>query len=199
MALVLDGTNGETFPSWTTATRPASPSNGQMGYNTTTGLFDAYNGSAWVSVATSATSPVSGPAFSAYLSSNQALTNATWVKLQINTENFDTNNCYDNATNYRFTPTVAGYYQINGRVDDESSTGTVSRCLVAIYKNGAEYARGSDVAVANTFSSNVSTVVYFNGSTDYVELYGLISAAVSASAQAGQVLTFFTGAMVRPA
>ena len=52
MTFTIDGTNGGFFPSWTTATRPASPSNGQMGYNTTTGLFDAYNGSAWVSIAT---------------------------------------------------------------------------------------------------------------------------------------------------
>lgn len=139
------------------------------------------------------------PAFSAYQSSNQALTNTTWVKLQINTENFDTNSCYDNVTNYRFTPTVAGYYQINGRIDDEASTGTVTRCLVAIYKNGTEYKRGSDVAVANTFSSNVMDIVYFNGSTDYVELYGLISAAVSASTQSGQALTYFSGALVRGA
>jgi hypothetical protein len=48
--MILDGTNGETFPSWTTATRPASPTNGQMGYNTTTGLFDQYVNSAWQSV-----------------------------------------------------------------------------------------------------------------------------------------------------
>ena len=50
MPFTIDGTNGGFFPSWTTATRPASPSNGQLGYNTTTGLFDAYVGSAWTSL-----------------------------------------------------------------------------------------------------------------------------------------------------
>jgi len=50
MAIILDGTLGETFPSWTTAGRPASPAVGQMGYNTTIGQFDAYTSGGWVSV-----------------------------------------------------------------------------------------------------------------------------------------------------
>jgi hypothetical protein len=58
MAIVLDGTNGETFPSWTTATRPASPANGQMGYNTTTGKFDQYTAAGWTSVSTQTTGQV---------------------------------------------------------------------------------------------------------------------------------------------
>ena len=139
------------------------------------------------------------PAFSAYLGSNQNLTNSTFTKIQINTKNFDTNSNYDNATNYRFTPTVAGYYQINGRVDAQSSTGSVTRCIVSIYKNGTEYKRGSDVNTANTNASNVMDVVYFNGSTDYAELYAFISAAVTATAGAGQALTYFSGSMVRGA
>ena len=48
MALILDGTNGETFPSWTTGTRPGSPATGQEGYNTTLGYLEVYTGSAWV-------------------------------------------------------------------------------------------------------------------------------------------------------
>lgn len=52
MPFIVDGTNGGFFPSWTTATRPASPAVGQMGYNTTIGQFDAYTSGGWVSVAT---------------------------------------------------------------------------------------------------------------------------------------------------
>jgi hypothetical protein len=48
MSLILDGTNGETFPTWTTGTRPASPSTAQMGYNSTLGYLEVYTGSAWV-------------------------------------------------------------------------------------------------------------------------------------------------------
>ena len=50
MSFIVSGSDGGTFPSWTTATRPASPAVGQMGYNTTTGLFDQYVAGAWQSV-----------------------------------------------------------------------------------------------------------------------------------------------------
>jgi len=48
MALILDGLLGETFPSWTTATRPSSPANGQTGFNSTLSYLETYNGSSWV-------------------------------------------------------------------------------------------------------------------------------------------------------
>ena len=34
------------------------------------------------------------------------------TKAQIDTEILDTDKCYDNSTNYRFTPTVAGKYYV---------------------------------------------------------------------------------------
>jgi len=48
--MILDGTNGAFLPTWTTATRPGTPSNGEIGYNSTTGLIDQYVGSAWTSM-----------------------------------------------------------------------------------------------------------------------------------------------------
>jgi hypothetical protein len=54
MTFLVDGTLGGTFPSWTTATRPASPAVGQMGYNTTTGLFDQYIAAGWTAVGAAA-------------------------------------------------------------------------------------------------------------------------------------------------
>ena len=43
----LNVTNGIVLPSYTTATRPASPSAGQMIYNTTTVDVEVWTGSAW--------------------------------------------------------------------------------------------------------------------------------------------------------
>jgi hypothetical protein len=48
MPLILDGTKGGTFPSWTTAGRPASPTAGQTGFNTTLSVLETYSGTAWV-------------------------------------------------------------------------------------------------------------------------------------------------------
>jgi hypothetical protein len=47
MAITLNGTTGEVFPTWTTATRPASPSTSQTGYNTSIGSLETYNGTSW--------------------------------------------------------------------------------------------------------------------------------------------------------
>lgn len=137
-----------------------------------------------------------GPAFSAYrATSNQTLNTATFTKVQLNTEEFDTANCFDNTTNYRFTPTVAGYYQIIGSV---GLNGTNTRILCAIYKNGSEYFRGIDASV-NLSQVTVSGLVYFNGSTDYVELYVYATFAGTSDIVSGQKYVYFTGAMVRSA
>ena len=50
------GSNGSAaMPNWTTGTRPASPRTGQMGYNTTIGGMEYYNGSTWVGTYTTLT------------------------------------------------------------------------------------------------------------------------------------------------
>jgi hypothetical protein len=135
------------------------------------------------------------PAFSAYSATNQTITASTFTKVTLGTEDFDTNS---NFASSRFTPTVAGYYQVNGRIDSQASTGAISRCIASIYKNGSEYKRGSDINVATANASNVMDIVYFNGSTDYVELYGYISATI-ATIGAGQALTYFSACLVRGA
>ena len=47
MALELHGEYGITYPSWTTATRPTTANTGLVGYNTTLGSLEFYNGTSW--------------------------------------------------------------------------------------------------------------------------------------------------------
>ena len=63
------------------------------------------------------------PAFFAHLSAQQTVTTATFTKLQCDTEILDTDNCYDNSTNYRFTPTVAGKYYVFGAIHLDATAG----------------------------------------------------------------------------
>ena len=112
------------------------------------------------------------PAFSAYGSTNQGFTSGVTTKINLDTEVFDTNN---NFASNRFTPTVAGYYQINGKA---RITGTgLTDGAVYLYKNGSQLIIGSYTASGLTFSV-VSSLVYLNGSTDYIELYGYASTTV---------------------
>ena len=139
-----------------------------------------------------------GPAFSAVTSSTQTVSASTWTKLTPQIEQFDTNNNYDNSTNYRFTPTVAGYYQINGSASIAGATNSWAKC--AIYKNGSVYKNGT-MSNANAFSTgnSASVLVYCNGSTDYVELYVIHNYGAPATLDYGTASCYFQGSMVRAA
>ena len=119
-----------------------------------------------------------GPAFSAYAASSQNITANTLTLVTLGTELFDTNN---NFASSRFTPTVAGYYQINGIV---RGTGTAMTLLqVCIYKNGSAYDNiqiNTNAPVYNT-QACISEVIYLNGTTDYIELYGAVYCTSGAS------------------
>ncbi len=50
MTAIVGGSSGITFPTWTTSTRPSSPTTGTMGWNTDLNSMENYTGSAWSSV-----------------------------------------------------------------------------------------------------------------------------------------------------
>jgi hypothetical protein len=122
---------------------------------------------------------INGPAFSAYLGTTQNLTTNTITKVAIDTEFFDTNSCYD-ITTYRFTPTVAGYYQVNATVRFSATATTITQAVIQIYKNGTSFAVVSvDNVPSTVFTSQVnrngSTIISMNGTTDYIELYASVT------------------------
>jgi hypothetical protein len=140
------------------------------------------------------------PAFSAYLAgSNQSITSGVTTKVTINTEEFDTASAYDNTTNYRFTPQVAGYYQVNGQM--RSAGSAITYANIFIYKNGSSWKEGTAFGFTQTAQSNcsVSTLMYLNGTTDYIELYAVVNAGAGVGFNAGQSLTWFCASLVRSA
>lgn len=116
------------------------------------------------------------PAFSYYANTSQSITSGVSTKVAINTLVFDTTSNFS-TTNNRYQPTVAGYYQINGTVRCTVSGSSGTLFSAYIWKNGAVYAEGAQIQGSGLLNSHVtvSEVVYLNGSTDYVELYGLVS------------------------
>ena len=79
------------------------------------------------------------PGFHAFLSANmESLSDNTAVKMQCNTERYDATGVYDNSSNYRFTPGVAGNYFIYGAaLLTADSTSNMREAEVYIYKNGS--------------------------------------------------------------
>jgi hypothetical protein len=132
-----------------------------------------------------------GPSFSAYQSSAQTLSSGTWTKINLQTEEWDTNSNFDSTTNYRFTPTVGGYYQVNGAVAIASTNTAIT---TALYKNGSNY-KISNQSNNFMFIGNVSALVFLNGSTDYIEMYCNIGLGQALST--GSITTYFQAALVR--
>jgi hypothetical protein len=130
------------------------------------------------------------PAFSAYQSSAQSISANTWTKVTFTTVEFDTNSNYSSS---RFTPTVAGYYQVSGGVNPN---GLSSSLYTAIYKNGTINKRAGTVNSSGD-SIIISALVYFNGSTDYVEIYTYLGTSLNLGT--GTPFTYFQAAMVRAA
>jgi hypothetical protein len=143
-----------------------------------------------------------GPAFSAYPSSSvtQTISSGSQQKVLFQNEEFDTNNNFASST---FTPTVAGYYQLNAAVRISGTMGTGESMLV-IWKNGSEWKRGWNASGtevgANFFAMNVSALVYANGTGDYFEVYIQQGSGDNRDITvAGGNITWFNGSMVRGA
>ena len=115
------------------------------------------------------------PAFYAKMSGTQTVNHNANVKVQFDTEVFDTDGCYDHSTNYRFTPTTAGKYLVTVNLFlDGQGQGNLRVYAPIIYKNGSNYAQAGDdkaTGYQNNGTETVTAIVDMNGSSDYLEVY----------------------------
>jgi hypothetical protein len=142
-----------------------------------------------------------GPAFRAVSDSTATITINTTTKIPYNISQFDTNSNYS-TVNYRFTPTVAGYYQISLGIGLQNNANNNGFLLLA-YKNGASIASTMVTANNGMFgTTNLSTLIYMNGSTDYLEGY-IRCAFGSYGLSTGNIATYdsayFSGYLARGA
>ena len=106
---------------------------------------------------------------------NQSASAGAYSKVQFTTEIADVNSYFDNATNFRFQPTVAGKYFFIFYA--KASFGSVSNDVVhtRISKFGSStvefYGTLVSGGAATSGASCVSAVIPLNGSSDYVEAY----------------------------
>ena len=136
-----------------------------------------------------------GPAFSAYTSSTTSVSSGVITKVTLNAEYFDTNNNFDTA-NSKFTPTVAGYYQINANFLMGANANSFN--VILIYKNGSIAYVGTQVQNSTSQSSNaVSCILQCNGTTDYIELYAYQTSGSTLSVQTNGGYTGLSGALIR--
>jgi len=115
-----------------------------------------------------AAAETNGPYFYAFRSGNQTgVSSSTWTTVINNSEVVDSENSYNSSTG-QWTPSVAGYYQINTMLTAIPDS-DVTQMMIAIKSSShgdPRYANFLKLGSANInrFSGAVSGIVYSNGS-----------------------------------
>jgi hypothetical protein len=138
-----------------------------------------------------------GPAFLAYrATSTQSVSAGTYTRIQFNAESFDTGSCYDPTNNFRFTPNVSGYYQVNISLNPYLASANFS--VLRLYFNGsAVRTYTTDAGYGNSQALPMSTLIYMNGSTDYIEVYLYTEASSNIGADSTNFQNAFSAAWIR--
>lgn len=138
-----------------------------------------------------------GPAFSAWTNAAVSLPDTTQTKILFQQKEYDTNSNYSTSTS-RFQPTVAGYYLINACVGLNGATAPAVNSVfgLIIYWTGSVFKKGLE---GPNRSASVSAVMYMNGTTDYVEIFGLHNYGAGKTTSSTQDSSYFQGTLVRAA
>jgi len=116
------------------------------------------------------------PAFHALLSANQeGLSDGATTRINCNTEILDSDNAYDNSSNYRFTPQTAGKYFVYAQVmADSDGTANLVDMDLEIRKNNTTISKSTMNFSNNNIrlaTINSQAVISLNGSSDYLDVY----------------------------
>ena len=141
------------------------------------------------------------PMFSAYFtgtSSGQSLINATFTNVTFNVIEYDTANCYNTST-YRWTPNVAGYYFVQACCYIQFGA-TSGQILLALMRNTSQYKYGNYSYATSPFSdtsSLVQTMLYLNGTTDYVSVQAYQNCGATKNLYGSLNHSYFSGCLVK--
>ena len=134
--------------------------------------------------------PTNTPAFSVYRNGTQSIAHNTYTKVQYNIENFDTDNTFDNSTNYRFTPAFSGksYLVASVRL---YGTDDFNNYILEIHKNGSAILRQQN-SHWHYESALVSGIVTHD-TDDYFEVIVMQQSGSSLDVMSGSQITYFMG------
>ncbi len=144
--------------------------------------------------------PTVWPCFRVYMnSSDQTISSSSPTKVEFNGETFDTNSDFDSSTNYRFTPTIAGYYKLNSQLELGGTSGT-EIYTISIYKNGSVYSSAFIPTVIDSGGlarpAPVSDIIHANGTTDYFEIFIDSTADTSYTIYNGTTVSYWSGSRI---
>jgi hypothetical protein len=112
-------------------------------------------------------------AFAVRRSTNQTITGASTEKVQFATEDLDSSSWFDSATNHRYTPLTAGWYNLQAYIDFTDSWNDAA-AAIHLYKNGSLHRtlwKTNHMVHHDVSVWGGSALVQANGSTDYFEVF----------------------------
>ena len=149
---------------------------------------------------------VANPAFKAFLSQTQdGLTSNSDTKVQFDAIEYDVGGYYDNTTNYRYTPLVAGYYHIVFSCSCGSSV-DIDDFILNIIKNDVTTATQGRIHLTGVtnddlFASTIHTqdIIHMNGTTDFLHCSARVGSedATSPEFRNGIDRTYFSGMLLQ--
>jgi hypothetical protein len=137
-----------------------------------------------------------------FLNSSQSMSSNLPAKIQLNAATSDPNG-WLNTSNFRVQPTVPGTYAVFGTSQISLSSGD-SEIDLWLYRDGGPYEKAVEaqpIPTGGIVNPVVGGLVYFNGTSDYVELYfdSEIATTITAQGAAGApYLTHMWGYRIAP-
>jgi len=118
------------------------------------------------------------PAFEVFRNSDQSISDNTNTKIQFNSVEFDEGGYYDDTTNYRYTPLIAGKYFFYAQcMADAIGSSDLNRVELFIRKNGSNVKSSSFMMPTYRLRQAtpfIAIQIAMNGSTDYMEVFAKI-------------------------
>jgi len=186
------------------ATNPTGVAAGEIYYNTDTNEVRLFNGVDWVSIGTG------GGGGGGAITATEAVvvgkltenaTVATNADLVVPFVDYADPNSWWNATTKRFTPNIAGYYNVTLQVWWNAGAITNNQNNIQMRKNGNTIGISqTQIVTGSGYSQNVTRVIYLNGTTDYIDFTAYSSNSSSQVLQYGgsadSAGTFFSAALM---
>lgn len=185
--------------SGTATSVPSSLQYGELAINYADGKIFYKNNSNVITEYVNATVSASNNVSQGRLTADESVTPNSDLVIPF-VDDFDPNNWW-NATTKRFTPTIAGYYNISLQVWWTVAAVTNNQSNIQIRKSGSTISISqAQTLTGSGYSQNATKLVYLNGSTDYIDFTAYTGNSSAQSLQWGGNSngqgTFFSAALI---
>lgn len=121
----------------------------------------------------------------------QSINNESPTKIQLNAESYDVDGEFDSSSDYRFTATTTGYYQVNGVVK-YSATVDGKVYVTIIRRNNTDIATSQLMSAGTDLMGVVIADVIYLTAEQYLELFTYHNSGAAKTIEYGTSKTYMS-------